>query len=70
VITKSRAASEAATPPSCFTVAQFCERNHLSIAFYYKLRQQGVGPREMEVGRRRFVSIEAETEWRRAREAS
>jgi hypothetical protein len=70
IITKARAASEAATPPSCFTVAQFCERNHLSIAFYYKLRQERLGPREMEVGRRRFVSIEAEAAWRREREAS
>jgi hypothetical protein len=65
VITKSRAASEAATPPSCFTIAQFCERNHLSVAFYYKLRTTGCGPREMEVGRRRFVSVEAEAVWRR-----
>jgi hypothetical protein len=66
VITKSRAAGEAA--PSCFTIDQFCERNHQSVAGYYKQKKLGLGPREMEVGRRRFVSVEAEAEWRRARE--
>lgn len=66
--TKTRPASEASTLQSCFTIQQFCERNHLSIAFFYKLKQQGLAPVEMTVGRRRFVSIEAEAEWRRARE--
>lgn len=65
MITQSHATSEA---PSCFTILQFCERNHLSEAFFYKLKQQGLAPVEMSVGRRRFVSIEAEAAWRRERE--
>ena len=39
-------------------------------AFYYKLKRHGEGPREMKVGARTLISVEAAAEWRRAREAS
>jgi hypothetical protein len=68
VATKTHTVSNIAAPPSCFAISEFCERNHLSLAFFYKLRQQGLAPVEMEVGRRRFVSVESEAAWRHDRE--
>ena len=56
------------TPRLTLTIAQFCEAFNISEAFFYKLRKRGQGPREMEVGARRLISIEAAVEWRRQRE--
>jgi hypothetical protein len=35
---------------------------------YFKMRAQGLGPREMIVGARKLISQEAARAWRRARE--
>jgi hypothetical protein len=37
---------------------------------YFKLKTHGLGPREMAVGSRRYISFEAAADWRRAREAA
>ena len=37
---------------------------------YFKMRAQGLGPREMIVGTRKLISQEAASEWRAAREAA
>ena len=50
---------------SSFTKSEFCQRNAISIAFFYKLRRQGKGPREM-LGR---ITADAEKDWQREREA-
>jgi hypothetical protein len=50
---------------SSFTKAEFCQRNAISIALFYKLRKQGRGPREM-LGR---ITADAEKDWQREREA-
>jgi hypothetical protein len=50
------------------TIAGFCRRHKISPAFYYLLRKRGEGPAEMVVGRRRLISYEAATAWRRERE--
>ena len=55
-------------PRLALTIRQFCEAFSISEAFYYKLRRQGQGPREMELGARKLISIEAAAEWRRLRE--
>ena len=51
-----------------YTISEFCHRHHVSVAFYYKQRKLGLGPREMVLGRRRLISAEAAAEWRRERE--
>lgn len=51
------------------SVDEFCERNNISRSTYYDLRRQGLGPKEMKVGKRRIISVEAAAEWRRAMEA-
>jgi hypothetical protein len=38
------------TPRLALTIAQFCEAFNISAAFYYKLKKQRQGPREMKVG--------------------
>jgi hypothetical protein len=50
------------------TLPEFCESERISLAFYYKLKRLGLGPREMVIGRAKRISPEARAEWRRARE--
>jgi hypothetical protein len=56
------------TPRLVFNIPEFCEAHDISEAFYYKLKKQGEGPREMKVGARTLISSESAAEWRRARE--
>ncbi|MCB1906488.1 MAG: hypothetical protein KDH15_03880 [Rhodocyclaceae bacterium] len=51
-----------------YTIEGFCEAHHITKPLYYELKRAGLGPREMEVGRRRLITVEAAAEWRRARE--
>jgi hypothetical protein len=69
------AGAGAETPPICgprlaFTIAEFAQAHRLSVSMYYKLKAQGLGPIEMIVGSRRYVSFEAAERWRREREAA
>ncbi|WP_247453286.1 hypothetical protein [Bradyrhizobium sp. CW11] len=59
---------EARVPRAAFTIKEFCEAHRLSEAMYYKLRNAGLGPREMRAGRRVTVSLEAAIDGRRSRE--
>lgn len=59
---------EVRVPRTAFTIKEFCEAHRLSEAMYYKLRNAGLGPREMRAMRKVTVSIEAAEEWRRERE--
>ena len=56
------------TPRAAFTVPEFCEAHRISQAKYYEMKKEGWGPVEMEVGRRRLISYEAASVWRRERE--
>jgi hypothetical protein len=53
----------------CFSVKKFCELNSISTAFYYLMRQRGIGPKEMRVGEKVLISRESAEQWRRDREA-
>src|SRR6516225_1250997 len=53
---------------AAFTVSEFCEAHRISQAKYYEMKKEGWGPVEMEVGRRRLISYEAASVWRRERE--
>jgi hypothetical protein len=52
------------------TIPEFCHRHRISVPFYYKLRLQGLAPREMRVGKRVLVTHESAADWRREREAA
>jgi hypothetical protein len=48
-----------------YSIEEFCRRHGISIPFYYKLRAQGLGPREMEKGARVLITKESAADWRR-----
>jgi len=55
---------------TAFTIAEFCRAHRMSQTHYFALKKDGLGPDEMEVGRRRIISFEAAARWRAAREAA
>jgi hypothetical protein len=67
---KSEPVVDAPMPPPrlALSILQFCDAHGISEAFYYKLKKQCKGPREMKVGARTLISFESAAEWRRARE--
>jgi predicted DNA-binding transcriptional regulator AlpA len=71
---KSRTQSAAVSPPPpptlrlALSIPEFCKAHGISEGFFYKLKKQGEGPREMKVGARTLISFESAAEWRRARE--
>jgi predicted DNA-binding transcriptional regulator AlpA len=62
------AAVSPSTPRLALSIREFCESHGISEGFFYKLKKQGEGPREMKVGARTLISFESAAEWRRARE--
>jgi hypothetical protein len=62
--------ADAVIPPAVFTIKEFCQAHRLSEAMYFKLRNAGLGPREMRAMRKVTISVEAAEAWRRARKAS
>jgi hypothetical protein len=54
--------------PQAFSIPEFCVRNRISLSTFHKLKGQGRGPRLMCLGRALRISIEAERDWRGARE--
>jgi predicted DNA-binding transcriptional regulator AlpA len=57
------------TPRLALSIPEFCEAHGISEGFFYKLKKQGEGPREMKVGARTLITFESAAEWRRARES-
>jgi predicted DNA-binding transcriptional regulator AlpA len=56
------------TPRLALSIREFCKAHGISEGFFYKLKKQREGPREMKVGARTLISFESAAEWRRARE--
>ena len=58
------------TELDAYSIPKFCERHGgISRSHYYDLRAEGRAPREMRVGKRVLISVEAAREWRRRMEA-
>jgi hypothetical protein len=55
---------------AAYSIDEFARAHGFSPAMYFKLRNQGLGPDEMIIGRRRFISYEAAARWRETREAA
>jgi hypothetical protein len=51
-----------------FSIPEFCLRNRISTALFFKLARQGRGPRVFHVGRRTLITKESATAWRRTLE--
>lgn len=68
-MTKHDAKTASNVERQAFSVGEFCLRNRISKTTYQKLRRDGRGPREMKLGGTLVrISVEAEQEWRTARE--
>jgi hypothetical protein len=50
---------------ACYSIDEFCVAHAISRAMFYKLRNEGKGPRTMLVGTRTLISFEAAADWRR-----
>jgi predicted DNA-binding transcriptional regulator AlpA len=66
--TESAAVSRPSTPRLALTIPEFCKAHGISEGFFYKLKKQGEGPREMKLGARTLITLESAAEWRRERE--
>jgi hypothetical protein len=51
-----------------YRLRDFCQRNGISLAMFYKLKSKGMAPAIFYVGNRVLVSRESAEAWRRARE--
>ena len=63
------AQSGRAYPHGSFTVSEWCQHRRISRAMLYKLMGEGLGPATYLVGKRRYVSPEADAAWLASREA-
>jgi hypothetical protein len=52
------------------TIKQFTEAHGISPAMYFKIKAQGLGPREMKIGRRALITHEDAAKWRAERVAA
>jgi excisionase family DNA binding protein len=57
------------SPPSAYTIAEFCEAYRISRAHLYVLLRKGDGPKTFTAGRRRLIGRDAAAEWVRRNEA-
>lgn len=53
-----------------YSIREFCQRYRLSTSFFFKMKNEGFGPRVMKIGGRVLISKEAAADWRREREAA
>jgi predicted DNA-binding transcriptional regulator AlpA len=58
------------TAIEAYSIPEFCEAHNISIAHFYVLRQKGLAPKEMRLGRRCLISRESAATWRAARTAA
>lgn len=63
-------ADNAPAPRLAMTIEEFCDFFRITEGFFYKLKKQGLGPREMKIGARTLISVEAAVEWGREHEAN
>ena len=54
---------------AAYNIREFCEAHRISESMYYKLRAEGLGPREARALSKVFITQEAAAAWRRQREA-
>jgi len=57
------------TQHTALSIKMFCEQNNISRNLFYTILKAGAGPKMMQVGKRRLISIEAAAEWRRTMES-
>jgi hypothetical protein len=57
-----------AAPTAVYSRPSFCKAHGISESFYHQLQNEGLGPDEMRLGSRVFITHEAAARWRAERE--
>src|SRR5262249_41669499 len=57
-------------PLGAYSISSCCVAHDLSESMFHKMREKVIGPREMRVGARVFVTFESAAAWRAEREAA
>ena len=57
------------TERAAYTVGEFCAAHRISRSKLYQLWAAGAGPRLIQVGSKKIITIEAAADWRRRGEA-
>jgi hypothetical protein len=55
---------------TAFTIGEFCSRVNISRPLFYKMKNQGKGPRLAYAGAKTLITLEAERDWLRGLEAA
>ena len=60
------------TPRLALSIPEFCEAHGISEGMFYKMKKQNreLTPREMKIGTRTLITLEAAAKWRAEREAA
>lgn len=48
-----------------YSIPEWCSQRGISRSGFYKIVKDGLGPQTYRVGRRRFISRDADVEWQR-----
>jgi hypothetical protein len=68
---RSDVIDDPAPPPRlALSILEFCDAHGISEGFYYKLKKERKGPREMRLGTRTLITLESAAIWRAEREAA
>jgi hypothetical protein len=59
-----------APAPAAYTIPEFCNSHRISRAKLYQLWAAGAGPRYINIGVKRIISVEAAEAWCRQMEAA
>jgi predicted DNA-binding transcriptional regulator AlpA len=57
------------TEKAAYSIQEWAKRHSVSVPLFYKLQREGRGPRVIHIGRRTPISVEADAQWRKDREA-
>ena len=49
--------------PASYTIPQWCAAYHVSRGHYYTLKEQGLAPQELRLGRRVIITRRAAEQW-------
>jgi hypothetical protein len=52
---------------AAFSIQEFCARNRISLTTFHKLKNAGLGPKEMRLNTVIRISLDAERDWQEAR---
>ncbi|MPZ57508.1 MAG: hypothetical protein GEU91_13605 [Rhizobiales bacterium] len=55
---------------AAYSIAAFCDEHSLSRSMFYKMQNQGLGPRLMYAGTKVLITDESAAAWRAEREAA